>query len=100
MPVGGQDHIARVVIDVRHNVLDERAHELRTASHIDTWCIPAASRSCARPVKSGTASIGSTRWTSLRRASQLSTRLSVTSQLFLLELGRNEAVLGVAQAAA
>lgn len=40
MPVDGQDHIARVVIDVRHDILDERAQELLTASHIDTWCIP------------------------------------------------------------
>lgn len=81
MPMDGQDHIARVVIDVRHNVLDERAQQLLTAAHIDTRRIPGGFEILARPVKSGTASTGSIRWTSLSRASQVSTRLSVASQV-------------------
>jgi hypothetical protein len=75
----GQDHIARVVIDVRHNV--RRAQQLLTAAHIDTRRIPSGLEVRARPVKSGIASTGSTHWTSLSRASQVSTRLSVASQL-------------------
>ena len=64
----GQDDIARVVIDVRHNV--RRAQQLLTAAHIDTRRIPSGLEVRARPVKSGIASTGSTRWTSLSRASQ------------------------------
>ncbi|MER8701655.1 hypothetical protein [Mesorhizobium sp. M1273] len=40
MAVDGQDHVARIVIDIRHDVLDERAQQLLTTAHVDTRRIP------------------------------------------------------------
>ncbi|MER8731788.1 hypothetical protein NKH28_18405 [Mesorhizobium sp. M1227] len=40
MPVDRQDHVARMVIDIRHDVLDERAQQLLTTAHVDTRRIP------------------------------------------------------------
>lgn len=40
MPVDGQDHVARIVIDIRHDVLDERAQQLLTTAHVNTRRIP------------------------------------------------------------
>ena len=40
MPVNGQDHVARSVIDVRHDILDERAQELLATAHVDARRLP------------------------------------------------------------
>ncbi|MER8428192.1 hypothetical protein [Mesorhizobium sp. M1403] len=80
-PIPRHRLVARIVIDIGHDVLDERAQQLLTTAHVDTRRVPGGLEILGE-AQSGTASTGSTRWTSLSRASQVSTRLSVASQLF------------------
>ena len=95
MPVDGQDHIAHVVIDVRHDVLDERAQELLTASPIDTWRLPGGFKILREARKVW----NRINWLYASDFAQASlTALHAPERCFpaLFELGSNQAVVRVA----
>lgn len=88
--VNGQDHLARSIIDVRHDILDERAQELLATAHVS-----------ARRVPGGLEIPGKAREVRNRIDRRLAPGLAglyAPKRGFpaLLKLGRNEPVLRVA----
>src|SRR3954447_4686534 len=81
-PMDRQDDLARRVIDIGGNVDNQGPQWPAFAPALTPGAFQAASRSSARPVKSGGTVTGSGERAASSRASQASTRRSAISQLF------------------
>ena len=94
-PMDDQDDLARRLVDIDDDLVDQGAHQLLAAAHGDAGCFQAASRSSAKPVKSGGAMDGC--W----RRQPLKSRLAVLDAAqrrlpVLLQLRGDQSVVGIA----